>query len=461
MNLKGVRYNIDMSIFPDFTNVPQYKNLREAQKNKSIIIDDENMEPFIFNNVLSKEELQSFKNAFAEYPKNKWRVQTWGGQGVLDNFSMNMKDINKRVEEMASKAYGEELEVVEVGPSLYSPEFGWEVKLGPHYDTRPIQMFVFDLQISSNEKWDIVVEGKNYNLSDNQAVMFAGTNQVHWREKKEISSNAEVCMVFFWLQHKKQRLFSNSDNEIMKERQTLLRKEVGIDYKPRKISSEAEQYNHFPHQSSVDNSNPLTHNEIYNTILSDEDIKEIYSVIDLSQIKHTTVVDIYAQKVWFVDIPEKIKNLITSKMSHIHNQIVKLEEISFARYSKEYGDLPILTPHYDNTFREPRVTLDIQLRSNMNWPIVVEGKSFTLKDGESLTFSGTHQIHWRENIDLKDGEFVEMLFCHFSLQEKNSITIEDKIKIEQKMVYFTNQFAREIVKENKRLKRAIGSFSHE
>lgn len=452
-----------MSNFPDFNKLPKYADLRNMHKNKLMYVDDENLEPMVFDNVLLPEELEYVKNAFTQHPKDGWRVQTWGGQGVLDGTSVEFisKDIVKKVEQMASEAYGEDLEVIEVGPSLYTTNFGWEVKLGPHYDTRPVQMFVFDLQISSNQKWDVVVEGKNYNLKDNQAVMFAGTNQVHWREKTNILEDTEVCMIFFWLQHKKQRAFTKEDNLIMKERQNLLIQEVGINYTPRKISQKADNYQHFPHQSSVSGSTPLTHNEIYTTILTDEAFDDIYNVIDLSQTKNTQIVDIYAQKVWFVDIPQSVKDLVTSKMSHIHNQILKLEEISFARYSNEYGDYPILTPHYDNTFKQPRVTLDIQLRSNIDWPIVVEGKSFTLKDRQALTFSGTHQIHWRENIELKDGDFIEMLFCHFSLQESNPITIEDKCEIEKKMMFFTNKFARDLIKENKRLKKVINSFTYE
>jgi mannosyltransferase OCH1-like enzyme len=62
-----------------------------------------------------------------------------------------------------------------------------------------------------------------------------------------------------------------------------------------------------------------------------------------------------------------------------------------------------------------KVTFDIpsELKSTFDWKIFVEGKSFTLKDNDALVFSGTNQLHWRERINFKKDDFVDMLFCHF------------------------------------------------
>jgi hypothetical protein len=45
---------------------------------------------------------------------------------------------------------------------------------------------------------------------------------------------------------------------------------------------------------------------------------------------------------------------------------------------------------------------------------VAPDKKFTLKNNQALTFSGTHQIHWREPQNFEDDQYVEMLFCHLS-----------------------------------------------
>jgi hypothetical protein len=115
--------------------------------------------------------------------------------------------------------------------------------------------------------------------------------------------------------------------------------------------------------------------------------------------------------------------------------------MSFARYSIEYGERPNLTPHYDNNFIEQRLTLDIQLKSNIRWPIVVEGSRFILNNNEGLTFSGTHQIHWREYVEFEKQDFVEMLFCHFSLKNKKPISLQEKVQIERKMAQYSNEYS--------------------
>lgn len=191
----------------------------------------------------------------------------------------------------------------------------------------------------------------------------------------------------------------------------------------------------------------LLYNNIYKNIFNDQELDLLYKKIDINQKENTVIVNQYAQKVWFVDIPNEIKDKVTKLAQQVYGQNVKLEEIAFARYSKEYGEFPNLTPHYDNTFLEQRVTIDIQLNANILWPIVVEEKEFVLNNNEALTFSGTHQIHWRKNTLFNDDSFIEMLFCHFSLENKIAITLLDKIEIEKQMSRYSNAFAMGLAKE--------------
>ena len=205
----------------------------------------------------------------------------------------------------------------------------------------------------------------------------------------------------------------------------------------------------------------IFHNQIYKDIFTKEELDSIYSVIDINQKENTTVLGLYAQKVWFVNLPDSIKNKVSVLANKIYGNKVKLEEISFARYSKEYGDFPNLTPHYDNTFKESRVTLDVQLRSNMSWPIVVQDNYFILKDNEALTFSGTNQVHWRAHQKFNDSDFIEMLFCHFSLEDKKLITIEDKTETEKDMALYANRFSMKLIRRIDYLEQSIKRYSHE
>lgn len=188
-------------------------------------------------------------------------------------------------------------------------------------------------------------------------------------------------------------------------------------------------------------------NIILKSIFSDDQLMSIYNKINIDQEENTKIVPMYTQKVWFVDLPNEIFNHMQNLGVEVFEENVTLDSMSFARYSNEYGNNPNLTPHYDNNFLESKVTIDVQLRSNINWPLVVQGEKFTLSDNDALTFSGTHQIHWREHKKFNDGDFIEMLFCHFSLEGKPKITIEEIRQRERHMMYYTNLFFQELTKD--------------
>lgn len=416
-----------MNNFPDFKNLPKYKDLRNQQPH----VINQNFIPQIINNVLTEDQINRLYNLIDSHPSEQIRVQKWGGQGCYDNLTIP-NDIQQKILDEANKLSYEPVEIAHMSLVRYSPSYGYDVKLFPHYDTRPSEMFVFDLQLKTNEEWGIIVEGKQFNLIDNQALFFSGTQQLHWREKKKLSPNAEIDMLFVWLTHVNKRLLDENHNNIMKTRENLLLHET-------QISNLDEPY-------SYATNDILKQNTIYSNVFTENEINDLYNVIDLKQTEKTTVVSIYAQKAWFIDLPETIKNKVKQIAEKIYNQELELEEISFARYSKEYGNLPNLTPHYDNSFLEQRLTIDVQLKSNIDWAIVVEDKSFILKDNEALTFSGTHQIHWREYKEFNNDNFIEMLFCHFSLKNKQKITIEEKIEIERKMSLYSNTFATNLMK---------------
>jgi len=411
-----------MNSFPELENFPEYKKLRENQSE----VRDQNFIPQIYSNILNNEQIEKLYSMIDVYPKEQIRVQKWGGQGCYDNILIP-DDIKEKILLEANKMSGEELEIEHLSLVRYSPEFGYDVKLFPHYDTRPCEMFVFDLQLKSNEEWGIFVEGKKYNLEDNQAILFSGTQQMHWREKKKLSPNAQIDMIFVWLSHKEKKALSNDHSLVMKTREEVLLNET-------KISNLETPY-------SITIREGLMKNSVCKDIFTEQETEDIYSLIDYHKAENTAIVSIYAQKVWFTQFPENIIQKVKSIAEKEYGEELTLEGMSFARYSIEYGERPNLTPHYDNNFIEQRLTLDIQLRSSIKWPIVVEDNRFTLNNNEGLTFSGTHQIHWREFVDFEKEDFVEMLFCHFSLKNKKPISLQEKVQIESKMSQYSNRYS--------------------
>jgi hypothetical protein len=155
-------------------------------------------------------------------------------------------------------------------------------------------------------------------------------------------------------------------------------------------------------------------NVIVSNIFNEEQIKKIYAHVNSTSKEKVGILDFYGQAAYHSWLPDEIVDVIVEKAQSITDTPLELRELSFARYSLDTGHKPQLNPHVDHTFKEPRLTFDIQLRSTIPWAIVVEGRSYTLKDNEALTFAGTHQVHWRDKVDFTKDDFTDMIFCHFS-----------------------------------------------
>ena len=158
-------------------------------------------------------------------------------------------------------------------------------------------------------------------------------------------------------------------------------------------------------------------NEDFNVIIIDnvllpEQIDKIYKTIELANEEDTVIKDFAGHKLWNVgfdkDIEDRISNVVNNSISE---NVVLNKDYTFARYSKSFGYVPKLFPHFD-TRESQTVVCDIQLKSTTNWGIIVEGKTYHLNFNQALIFSGTQQMHWREKKELEDLDEVDMIFCH-------------------------------------------------
>jgi hypothetical protein len=159
-------------------------------------------------------------------------------------------------------------------------------------------------------------------------------------------------------------------------------------------------------------------NVILENVLDENEISQIYS--NISQAYDSYVMERYGQQVSNFEMPKSALKKIISYCEEVSGVSgLVLQAYQFSRYEKFVRDdgvvsEPRLIPHYDG-FPEPRFTFDYQIKSNTSWPLFVEGKEFVLNDNQALTFSGTHQIHWRSKKEFGPGEFIDMIFCHLFL----------------------------------------------
>ena len=207
----------------DYTDFPRYKELISAQEH----VHDSDFNPIVLENVLDQADIDHILKQIDEYPPEKIKVQKWGGQGVYQTIQPD-SHLTEKLTKLMSDSIGEPMFLREFSVVKYSAEFNYLVKLFPHYDTRPVDMFIMDVQLKTNEDWGLVVEGKQFNLKDNQALIFSGTNQMHWREKKVLPAHTDINMMFCWFTHVPPKYKRKDHDRVMRFRSSMLMDETQI-----------------------------------------------------------------------------------------------------------------------------------------------------------------------------------------------------------------------------------------
>ena len=77
---------------------------------------------------------------------------------------------------------------------------------------------------------------------------------------------------------------------------------------------------------------------------------------------------------------DKFLNKIEKIVQDNFGQHWKIKDVLFAKYSNQWGWEPQLAPHFDDVFKDHKLTFDLRLNGNIDWNIVVEDKPFLLKN---------------------------------------------------------------------------------
>lgn len=194
-------------------------------------------------------------------------------------------------------------------------------------------------------------------------------------------------------------------------------------------------------------------NALLNTLVPGQDFKTIYVKNFINEDFENTIYDIVKDKkfedgiyqnfvghIAYTINDQKIRDYLNLSVNLIakDNNIIKdnekliLTECSFATYTPKYGNMPKLFPHFDtHKLDGQRITVDIQLKRNINWPVVVEGQTFNINHKDAIFFMGTQQIHWREKREnFNQDDFVDMLFCHFKFDPQRDWSENQKEVLE-------------------------------
>ncbi len=376
---------------------PKYIDLVNKQEK----VPGQDFDAVVFNNIFSEEEWRHLKNQFDFCPDENIDVQGYAGLGTLPVKLMNEEILIAKIEKMASDAVGEELEVLEYGGTRYSPRFGWYPKLGPHYDARPVEIFVFDYHVHSDEDWGVFIDGKRFNFYNNDALLFSGTGRVHWREQMLLKENSNVDLIFFWLQHKNPKPISKQHVEIMRSRASLIIENIdpmpGLEIKqwwePVQISDNTKIFPDFK-KISTDDFNPLDHNTVYRNVVDLEMINDFYK-------------DYY--------VGDSLSKKVINFMTHIHAESkIKFLDSFFMRYDASSDSSISRIDDHKNI-----ISLAINLKSSTDCNIYVNENCFSLGHLGGLSLSPTNQKSFIDTNSFKENDFVDMLFFNFILEPSN------------------------------------------
>lgn len=198
--------------------------------------------------------------------------------------------------------------------------------------------------------------------------------------------------------------------------------------------------------------NDFTNQELENGFVDNKDfkvflIKDVLSEDDINTLKHHykrfehyyLSVGYAGQRKWALNYPEissRLEKIVSEKLG----EEVETTEIELCIYTPDFGYKPKLYPHYDHhTVDGQRVTMSIHIDSNVDWDLVVENKTYKCYKNEGLVFSGTQQIHWRENLEFKKGDYSASVFCHFKYKNNKPQSPNQK----EIMDYWEEKYQRE------------------
>jgi hypothetical protein len=146
-------------------------------------------------NIFLKTEIDYLKAIIKQKENLKlYSIRSDTGRIFMDISPLKPEIIDK-VEEIIKNVYGKYYKIKDIAFQRYKLEYGLP-NLVPHVDNQRCEI-VFDYQIEANKKWNVVVNGNSVDLNDNDAVVFEGEKDAHWRMPTTFSPNEYVSMIGF------------------------------------------------------------------------------------------------------------------------------------------------------------------------------------------------------------------------------------------------------------------------
>lgn len=119
----------------------------------------------------------------------------WKTAVCIGGFPQELLDKTKRFAEEHFEI--DNLEIFDIILIRYCNDFGFVPKLDLHKDGGTLRKYTVDYQYNSNIDWGILVEDQIFDLNNNDALTFIGTEQKHGRPDRIFIEDEYVENIFF------------------------------------------------------------------------------------------------------------------------------------------------------------------------------------------------------------------------------------------------------------------------
>jgi hypothetical protein len=200
---------------------PAYEKYMEFKRSQPLV-SNQDFQPFIVDNIFSEEDIKNIYNIISTTNEDKTSLQKWAGMKAWHvDFGPKIKE---RLSDIIKEKIGDYVVLSkDQNFARYSSEYGYATNLYPHVDTffkdnQDKQRITFDIQLYADEEWGVVVEDVEYFLQNNQALVFCGTQQPHWRRKKQLKNGNRQDMIFCHLEYINDMPLSKDQSDIVLSR---------------------------------------------------------------------------------------------------------------------------------------------------------------------------------------------------------------------------------------------------
>jgi len=159
--------------------------------------------PFVIKQLVSDEKIRKSLSAL-QSGQQVWKSAGWGRvtNDIPTIAPMFDASVDRTfwgiIHECAKENFGDDTVVSYWKWCRYSPRYGIP-NIPPHIDLNACT-YTIDLQLDGNVEWEIYVEGTPYVMQNGDALLYLGSDQMHWRPKypnNEYKSYLEMCFLHF------------------------------------------------------------------------------------------------------------------------------------------------------------------------------------------------------------------------------------------------------------------------